>query len=222
VFEENKESLVAPRGIDLSDIIVDPRPNGVQGDATSPESAAKKAQDIHNTLKSGADFATVARASSEDPNSAMQGGAIRFFSEADLRQTFPAEYVARFFGMTAGQITEPIQANDGRWHIFKVNTKVEQTTPLTYEMVKQRLAQQIVDQRKQVVISALVIDSLSSATVKNFLAERVLQHPDTFGALRPSPLTQPRAATPPPANANQPATNTQPAAPANTNQPAQK
>jgi parvulin-like peptidyl-prolyl isomerase len=218
VFEENKASLVAPRGIDLSDIIVDPRPNGTPGDATSPEAAQKKASDIHAVLKSGADFATVARAQSEDPNSAMQGGAIKFFSEAELQQTFPADVATRFFAMSAGQITDPIKANDGRFHIFKVNQKVEQTTPFTYDQVKQRLAQQMVDQRKQVVVSALMIDALASATVKNNLAQRVLEHPDTFGALRPSQLTQPKPAAP-----AQPAP-AQPAAPANANaaQPATK
>jgi parvulin-like peptidyl-prolyl isomerase len=203
-FDDNKARLIAPRGVELSSIVVDPRNNGAADDATTPEAAERKAQEIVVALKTGADFATVARTRSEDPNTALQGGKLGFLSEAELQQTFPGEINTRFFAMQPGQTTEPIRGSDGRWHIFKLDGRREQQQELTYEQVQQQIAQQITEQRKQIVLSALLIDAVSSANVRNHLAQRVLEHPDTFGALRPSPLTSGGSQPAQPAGAAQP------------------
>lgn len=224
-FDENKSQLIAPRGVELSDIIVDPANNGATDDAVGAEAAQKKAQEIATALGSNADFATVARARSEDV-SGLQGGSIGFFSEDRLRQTFPPDIATNLFNLNAGQMTQPIQSQDGRWHIFKLNGKREQNKDLSFEEVSADIAKLITDQRKQVVLSALLIDAVAAANVKNALAEQIVAHPDTFGALRPSPLTAPKAdggAPQPATNAAPAATNAAPAAevqpsgPANTN-----
>ena len=100
-FDENRQTLVAPRGIELSDIIIDPQNNNKgSDDAIGQDAAARKAQEIGAMVKAqGTDFATVARARSEDPNSAMQGGVIGFFSEENLNRTFPAEVAQRLFSL---------------------------------------------------------------------------------------------------------------------------
>jgi parvulin-like peptidyl-prolyl isomerase len=213
-FDENKAQLVAPRGLDLSDIIVDPQSNGATDDAVGVEAAAKKAQEIAAALRANTDFATVARARSED-QSGLQGGAIGFFSDDRLRQTFPPDVLSTLASKQVGQFTDPIQGQDGRWHIFKVNGRRDQAQEMTYDQVKDQIAQSITDQRKQVVLSALLRDAVSSATIKNNLAAQIVQHPDNFGALRPSPLTQAPAGQAAPQqtapqqqpSATQPATN---------------
>ncbi|MCC6744134.1 MAG: SurA N-terminal domain-containing protein [Acidobacteria bacterium] len=211
-FEENKSQLIAPRGVELSDIIVDPANNGAADDAIGVEAARKKADEIVAALGSNADFATVARARSEDVTG-LQGGSIGFFSEDRLRQTFPAEIGVKIFAMTVGQMTQPIQSQDGRLHIFKLNGKREQSKDLTFEEVSAEIAKLITDQRKQVVLSALLIEAVATANIRNSLAEQIVAHPDTFGALRPSPLTNPKPDAGTPA---QPATNAAPAAVTNT------
>lgn len=218
-FDENKAQLVAPRGVDLSAIIVDPANNGGgPEDAVGQEAALRKAAEIVGQLRGGADFATVARARSED-QSGMQGGQIGFFSEAQLQQTFPKEVADRLFAMQPGQILDPIQGQGGRVHIIKLNGKREQTQELTYDQVKQQIAQTITDQRKQVVLSALLVDAVASASIKNNLAAEIVANPGTFGALHP--VTTP-AGAPPAVNTNaaEPsgtATEAQPGAPVNTN-----
>jgi parvulin-like peptidyl-prolyl isomerase len=190
-FDENRAQLVAPRGLDLSDIIVDPQQNpGVSDDAVGVDAAAKKAQDVSTQLKNKTDFATVARARSED-QSALQGGSIGFFADDRLKQTFPPDVLQKIVVLQVGQNTDPIQSQDGRWHIFKLNARRDQAQDMTYDQVKQQIAQNITDQRKQVVLSALVREAMTSATIRNNLATQIIEHPDTFGALRPSPLTQP-------------------------------
>ena len=217
-FDENRSQLVAPRGLDLSDIIVDPQNNGATDDAIGQDAAMKKAQEIANQLRANTDFATVARARSED-QSGPQGGAIGFFSEDRLKQTFPGEVLSRLNGLQVGQFTDPIQGQDGRWHIFKLNGRREQAQDMTYEEVKEQIAQSITDQRKQVVLSALLREAISNATVKNNLATLIVEHPDNFGALRPSPLTQPQPGAPAkpatPSNANTAPAEAQPGGPAN-------
>lgn len=211
-FDENKAQLVAPRGLDLSDIIVDPQKNGATDDAVGTDAAAKKAQEIAAALRANSDFATIARARSED-QSGLQGGSIGFFSDDRLRQTFPADVINTLSSKQVGQFTDPIQGQDGRWHIFKVNGRRDQAQDMTYDQVKLQIAQNITDQRKQVVLSALIREALTSATVKNNLATQIVEHPDNFGALRPSPLTQAPAGQPAsnaaaPTQSAQPATNT--------------
>lgn len=213
-FDENKSQLIAPRGVELSDIIIDPANNGATDDAIGEDAAQRKAAEIVAALGTNADFATVARARSEDA-SGLQGGSIGFFSEDRLRQTFPADIGARIFSMTVGQMTQPIQSQDGRLHIFKLNGKREQSKDLTYEEVSSEIAKLITDQRKQVVLSALLIEAVATANIRNSLAEQIVAHPDTFGALRPSPLTNPRSDAGAPA---QPATNA-PAAPVSNSAP---
>jgi parvulin-like peptidyl-prolyl isomerase len=191
-FDENKAQLIAPRGIEFSDIVVDPANNGARDDAIGADQAGKKVQEIVASLKAGADFATVARARSED-RSALQGGSIGFMSEQQLQASgFPAQVVALLFSKKVGEITEPIQGSDNRYHIFKVNGKREETRELSFEEVRQQISQTITEQRKQVLLSALLIDVMSTANIKNHLAGRIIEHPDTFGALRPSPLTTAR------------------------------
>lgn len=225
-FDENKSQLIAPRGVELSDIIVDPANNGATDDAIGNEAAARKAQEIAAALGTNADFSTVARARSEDV-SGLQGGSIGFFSEQRLQQTFPPDVASSLFRLSVGQMTQPIQSADGRWHIFKLNGKREQSKELTFEEVSAEIAKMITDQRKQVVLSALLIEAVATANIRNSLAEQIVAHPDTFGALRPSPLTAPRAdgAAPAPSATNAaapPASNAataeaQPSGPVNSN-----
>jgi parvulin-like peptidyl-prolyl isomerase len=191
-FDENQAQMTAPRGVELSDIVVDPANNGGgPEDAVGAEAAMRKATEIVTQLRGGADFATVARVRSEDASGA-QGGLVGFFSEAQLQQTFPADVATRLFAMQPGQIMDPITGQAGRLHIFKLNGKRESQQNMTYDQVKAQIAQTITDQRKQVVLSALLVDAVAAANVVNNLASQIVAHPDTFGALRPSPLTQPR------------------------------
>ena len=103
----------------------------------------------HTSRSASATSPTVARARSED-QSALQGGLVGFFSEAQLQQTFPPDVAARLFAMQPGQIMDPIAGQGGRLHIFKLNGKREQQQEMTYEQVKPQIAQTITDQRKQV------------------------------------------------------------------------
>jgi peptidyl-prolyl cis-trans isomerase SurA len=218
-FNANKEQFANPRGVFLSDIVADPTDYAGQfpDDAKSDAEAAAKIQRIYTQLRSGADFATVAYASSEDP-SARRGGDIGFATEEDLKQNgFPPELIARFFGpMNVGDITEPIRFGNGRWYIFKLTDRQLENKPGTLEdaRVRERIRQGLISQRQTILNEALIRNAMGEATIVNNLAGGMLNDPNMLGGLQqvagggsatpaasasPSPAASPAAAQASPA-----------------------
>jgi hypothetical protein len=198
-------------------IVVSPANNG--GDA----GAEQKIRAVYEQLRSGADFATVAAQKSEDQASALRGGSLGFASEAQLRQTFPSrpDMPEKLMALNVGQYTEPVKDNlSGAWYIFKLNRKQEQPENLTLDRVRPDITNAITQQRQQVLLNALVLVTLSESSIKNYLAERIVQNPQSIVEMRPSQLLQqttqqqpqPRIenenqAAAPAANANRPASS---------------
>ncbi len=221
-YNGNRERFVSARGVALAMIAVDPADNSSQGitqnDAKSDAEAKLKIDDINQQLKGGADFATVARAKSEDANSVPRGGDIGFATEDDLKQNgFPPELVSRFFTMQAGDRTEPIRFNSGKWYVFKLEDKRLQTENLTLESpgIRQQITQALIKQRSDILNAALVEVAMNDAKIVNNLASTMLNNPSNLG-LRPastgavaSPSASTAAATPRP---TAPATTASPAA----------
>ncbi len=218
-YNSNRERFVSSRGVALAMIVADPADNTSQGisqnDAKNDAEAKLKIDNVYQQLKGGADFATVARAKSEDAQSLMRGGDLGFATEEDLKQNaFPPELVSRFFTMQAGDITEPIRFNSGKWYIFKLEEKRLQTENLTLESpgVRQQITQALMNQRKEILNAALLEVAMNEARIVNNMAGTMLSNPSNLG-LRPaaspgaaaSPSASPTAAATPQASA--PATN---------------
>jgi foldase protein PrsA len=227
-FTNNRERYVSSRGVGLAAIVVDPVENpGITNDAKSETEAKNKIDIIFQRLKSGADFATVAREQSED-QSLLRGGDIGFYAEADLRKAqFPDNLVSQFFGsMQTGDITAPVKSTDGRWEIFKLTAKRLQTENLTLDNpdVRKDITDTILNQRKQLMNAALVEVAMNEAKVENKLAQDMMNNASTLSSLRPAGTGTPApsaSATP----ANSPAVTASPAATASplarpTNSPA--
>ncbi len=233
-YNANKTKFVNERGVSLAVIIVDPADNTAQGitnDAKGDSEAKAKADSIYQQLKSGpADFATVARAKSEDPQSLLKGGDIGFFSEDGLKQAgLPKEIIDQFMGpMAVGSITEPKLINS-RWYIFKLQDKRLQTENLTLESqgpqgsVRQQIALELTNQRKEILNAALLEVATSEAKIVNNFAASMLSNPGSLG-LRPAgtEATKPAGTpAPPPSAASSPAAKAAPS-PVATSSPAKK
>lgn len=212
-FNKNQSRFVNPRGVGLSDIVADPSDSGgvFPNDAKSEAEAKAKIDSLYAQLKTGADFATVARANSED-QSLMRGGDIGFANEDALRQNgFPPELVGRLFNsMKVGDITEPIHFPDGRWVIFKLTNRQLETKPLTLEDVKGQIQQGLTETRQSLLQSALIRSAMSEAKVVNHLANDMLKDPNMLGGNQPvAPGASPAATAAPAAS---PAASATPAA----------
>lgn len=185
-YNDHKSEFVAERGADISVIAVSPANNG--GEA----GAEQKIRGVYGQLKSGSDFATVASSKSEEQQSALRGGRLGFASEAGLKQSFAGipDIAARLMTLTEGQYTEPIKDSAGNWYIFKLNLKRERPQNLTLNDVRSDIINNITQQRQQVLLNALVMVTLAETSIKNYLAERIVQSPQAIVEMRPSQLLQ--------------------------------
>lgn len=198
-YNNNKARYVSARGISLAAIIVDPADNGVPNDAKGDIEAKNKIDIINQRLKSGADFATVARAESEDQQSMPRGGDLGFFTEEQLKQAgFPQDLVARFFGsMEIGKTTDPLQTS-GRWTIFKLTDRRLQSENLTLDTpeVRKDAKESILNQRKQILNAAMLEVAVREAKITNNLAQDMLNSPTSLSSLRPAGSRPATTATP--------------------------
>jgi len=229
-YNNNKQSFVNPRGVGLANIVVDPAENGGDDDAKSEAEAKLKIDNIYAQLKSGADFATVARARSEDQSN-LQGGDVGFASEDQLKQAgFPQTLIDQFFGsMQVGSFTAPVQLNK-RWIIFKLQSKQLQNENLTFESpgVRQQITQALTKQRQDILNAALLDVAMNDAKIVNKLAADMLASPEKMSGLRQatpgttaSPAASPAASATPQATVS-PAASASPAAKTSASTPAKK
>ena len=205
-YANNKSQFVRGRGVGLAMIVVDPGDNsgsGIKDDAKDEVAAKAKIDSIYQQLQGKTDFATVARARSEDINSLTRGGDAGFATEQDLKtNNFPAELIANLFGpMQVGDYTQPVNFN-GKWYLFKLAEKRLTAENLTLESVRQQIAQALTEQHKALLNAALVDTAINEAKIVNHLAAEMLSNPSNLG-LRPaspnetgSPATQSPAQSP--------------------------
>ncbi len=232
----NRQQFVNQRGVELAMIMVDPADNSAQGitdDAKNETDAKLKIDNVYQQLQGKADFATVARAKSEDFNTVSRGGDIGFATEEDLKSNnFPPELVSNLFGpMQVGDYTQPTRFSSGKWYIFKLAAKRLQTENLTLESpgVRQQIAQGLTNQRKQILNAALMETAMNEARIVNNLAANMLNNPSNLG-LRPastsngqspaaaaSPTATQQPASTPPAATSAPVTVKPTASPSNSN-----
>ncbi len=220
-YNNNRERFVSSRGVALAMIMVDPADNnatGIANDAKNESEAKLKIDSISQQLKGGADFATVARAKSEDVNTLARGGDLGFATEEDLRQNaFPPELISSFFNMQPGDTTEPVRFNSGKWYVFKLGEKRLQNENLTLESpgVRPQITQALVNQRKEILNAALLETAMNEAKVVNNLANTMISNPSNLGLRPASAGSVPGTITPAaasPAAATAPAATTSPAA----------
>jgi len=216
-YNANRQIFKNERGVALAMIVVDPADNsgtGITDDAKNEADAKIKIDNIYQQLQGKADFATVARAKSEEVNSLRAGGDVGFATEQDLRNNnFPPDLIAQFLGpMQVGDYTQPVRfGSSGKWYIFKLAEKRLATENLTLEApgVRQQITQGLTNQRKQILNTALLETAINEAKIVNHLAANMLNNPGNLG-LRPAADGAAPASTPTQAPASSPATTSSP------------
>ncbi len=112
-YDANKAQLLVPRRFDLAQIFIkDPK----GADASSSAKAQLKLEAARKALaKRGADFAAIATADSDDPQSAAKGGELGWVVESRIQPAIRSQLGT----LAKGSISEPVRLDDG-WHIIKV------------------------------------------------------------------------------------------------------
>jgi peptidyl-prolyl cis-trans isomerase SurA len=104
-YDEHKSDFDQPEQVRLSEILV---PTANPDDAAQVDAAQKKADDIAAKLKSGADFAQLAKTESGGPTAA-QGGDLGEFKRGQLAKVLEDQT----FDLKPGEYTQPIRTKQG-------------------------------------------------------------------------------------------------------------
>ncbi len=124
------------------------------------EEALAKAKEIRAKLVAGADFATLAKAESDDASSGANGGDLGTFGHGRMVPAF--EEVA--FKIPVGELSEPVKSQFG-YHIIKVESREEKTFVEVRPEIERKLDAELVKK---------TMDDLKAATP-------VVMNPDYFG-----------------------------------------
>lgn len=208
-YKGNPDAFVKKRGVKLAAIVVDPRKVAENDTTVDEASVALKIKEVGAKLNQGADFATVARESSEDA-SAQQGGDLGYISEEQLKEAYPQLVGFMNPQFPVGKLAGPFNI-ENKFYIFKLQERSEKDETLTLESpgVRQQITDALTNGRKNLVSQAYAAQAMNEAKIDNVLLKKIVDNPNELSGARP-------AATPN-ANANTPANaNAAPAANSNT------
>ena len=116
------------------------------------------AQAVLKRLKSGEDFAKVAKEMSKDPGS--EGGDLGWFT----RERMVPAFADAAFKLQQGQLSDPIKSQFG-WHIIQVEGKRQKTFP-PFDQVKDQIQRYAVQKAQ----SEMIIDLRKSAKIERTAA----------------------------------------------------
>jgi len=129
-YEQNKKAYIVPEQRRASHILIT---LDESGDDAARERSLKQAEAALERVRTGEDFAQVARELSQDPGSADQGGDLGFFGKGVMDQAF--EEVT--YAMSEGDVSEPVRSQFG-FHIIKL-TAIRPESGEPFDAVKEKI-----------------------------------------------------------------------------------
>lgn len=147
-YEENKKNYVDDE-VKASHIListVDPKTNKPVSEEKKKE-AKKKAEDVYAKVKSGEDFAKLAKENSDD-GSAANGGDLGFFSKGQM----VPEFEKAAFSMDKGEVSDIVETQFG-YHIIKVTDKKHKE--YTFDEVKDNIKQNLLYEKYKAEVKKL-------------------------------------------------------------------
>lgn len=116
------------------------------------ERAKKEAETLRQRILAGDDFAALARAHSDDPGSANQGGELGWAQPEEYNPAFAKQLRE----LESGEISEPFQSREG-WHIVEVLDRRErdQTEERRRNRARQALARHKIEEEGEVWLRRL-------------------------------------------------------------------
>jgi len=153
------KALTAER-VRVSHILVKFPPNASMVEKTT---ALKKAKDLRKKIEDGAEFAEVAKASSEDPESAPRGGDLDFI----LKGWMPPSFEKAAFDTAVGEVSQPVETQFG-YHVIRVSEK-KASERLEFERIKDDLGQFLYNMNMQAELEKFVKSLRSPAHIETKL-----------------------------------------------------
>ena len=146
-YTKNPDQFQQPERVRASHILIGVPENA---DAAAKTQARAKAEQVLKELKSGGDFAALAKQHSSDPGSAANGGDLGFFQQGQM--VGPFNDVA--FSLKPGTTSDVVETQFG-FHIIRVAEKQEpRTVPL--DEVRTQVEQYLANMNRQQQTEAFV------------------------------------------------------------------
>jgi peptidyl-prolyl cis-trans isomerase C len=159
-YQQNPQNFKESEKVHASHILISAPKDA---DAATKAKARAKAEAILKDLKSGKDFATLAKQNSEDPGSAANGGDLGFFQQGQMVPQF--NDVA--FSLKPGALSNIVETDFG-YHIIKVLEKQPgRTVPL--DEAKPRIEQYLEAQNREKQTTAFVNGLRARGKVQVFI-----------------------------------------------------
>lgn len=161
-YRANPDQFTVQAAVKVSHILLAVNPSASVADK---EAVRKRAQNLVAQLKKGADFATLAKANSDDIGTKDNGGLLPIFEHGRMEKSF--EDAA--FGGKKGDIVGPIETGYGM-HIIKI----EEVLPEKIVEIKDvkddpRLKALILRDKKQTKFDAFVAELKASAKINKYV-----------------------------------------------------
>lgn len=123
-------------------------------------STQAQANSIYQQLQGNADFASLAKADSGDPNTAPNGGAVGCGTYSDYVSALGAQYAQVVVNLGANSIAPPVHLPTG-WSIIKVTSR----STLPFDQLTPQIRAAILGSKGQSAITNLLSQSTKSSTV---------------------------------------------------------
>jgi peptidyl-prolyl cis-trans isomerase C len=142
-FTDNSAQMVEPERVKVRHVLIAVAPEATPEQKTA---ARTEAEQVRARIAGGADFATVAKESSDDAGSKEQGGELGWLARG---RSVPA-FERAAFELEPGKLSQPVETRFG-FHVLEVEEKrapsalaFDQVRPRLEEMLKQRKLEQAV------------------------------------------------------------------------------
>ncbi|MDT5120925.1 MAG: foldase protein PrsA [Acidobacteriota bacterium] len=184
---KNDPDLQQPERVTASHILINARPPAISeqfqseknlaGDAlkvavnAEMERRRKIAEELRRKAAAGADFAALARQSSEDPASRERGGELGTFT----RNTHTRAFDDAAFALKPNTISDVVQTDYG-FHVIKVSSH-EPPRPMTLAEATPEIRNRLLTQRQAARLTDWLKEARRTATVR-------INEPFRFGALK--------------------------------------
>lgn len=146
-YAKNPEQFKEGEKVRASHILINA---GKDADAATRTQARAKAEAILKDVKSGKDFAALAKQHSQDPGSAVQGGDLGYFQQGQMVGPFNDTA----FGMKPGATSDLVETDFG-FHIIKVvDRQAGRTVPI--DEVRVQLEQFLLQQNRREHTNAFI------------------------------------------------------------------
>jgi len=155
-YDGNPEKFKQGESVRASHILV---MANEQADEATKKAARTKIEGILKRVKSGEDFAKLARENSDD-GSKDQGGDLGFFPRGQMVPPFDQAV----FALKPGEVSDVVTTQFG-YHIIKLMERKEATT-VPYEKVQPQIVDYLTNQKKQQRVSAFIEEAKKRAKIE--------------------------------------------------------